>query len=36
MIARASGVSIENGVPNPEQAAVALKDTVVVSIDIDR
>lgn len=36
MIARASGVSFDRGVPNNEQAAAALQDTIVVSVDLDR
>ena len=35
MLARALGVSFENGVPDAEQAAAALQDTVVVLIDLD-
>ena len=34
MLARASGVSIENGTPNANQAAAALQDTVVVSVEL--
>ena len=34
MLARASGISFENGTPNTEQSAAALQDTVVVAVDL--
>jgi deazaflavin-dependent oxidoreductase (nitroreductase family) len=36
MIARASGISFDNGTPNTEQAVAALQDTIVVSVDLDQ
>ena len=35
MLARAFGISFEDGVPDAEQGAAALQDTVVVLIDLD-
>lgn len=36
MIAKAAGISFENGAPNQEEAAAALQNTVVVSVALDR
>lgn len=36
MLARASGISFDDGAPNTEQAAAALQDTIVVSVELDR
>ena len=35
LFARGLGISFENGLPNQEQAAAALQDTVVVSVTLD-